>query len=65
MSNYTIKLDDSSTVGATYVGKSDPGGVVSDPVWQIIKLTDTEVEFAEGSDSFNKVWNDRLTYSYS
>lgn len=62
---YELRLDENSTPGALYVGKALPGSSQSDSVWQIKKVTDTQVSFAESDTLFNKVWNDRTSYTYN
>lgn len=53
-------------IGATtYIGKATPGTASSANSWQIMKLTNDEVLFANGSDLFNNVWDNRLSYTYS
>lgn len=60
------------TVGnLKYVGKSQPGTNTFNPGWQIkvIDLTDTggdiDILWANGSAEMNKVWDDRLSYTYT
>jgi hypothetical protein len=55
-----------------YMGKAQPGAKTSDSVWQIRKFTYsssrvTNIEFANGSFEFNKVWDNRKdgTYDYT
>lgn len=53
-----------------YVGLAAPGTSKAAALWQIKKLTYsgdnvTDVQFADASTSFNKVWNDRASYTYS
>lgn len=54
-----------------YLGYAQPGTAKTAAAWQIRKITYdangamTDVEFAEGSNAFNKVWNSYATYSYS
>jgi hypothetical protein len=57
----------SSTVA--YLGNCLPGnaGKVSEAVWRIKKVdktSGTKITFANGTSDFDKVWNDRDTYSY-
>jgi hypothetical protein len=74
----TTLLDDVGG-GVTYVGKAAPGSATDDPVWQIQKITegvgvvegsgdDLKVEWADKGDgpnaNFDKVWDDRVSYSY-
>lgn len=65
---YETRLDEPSST-TTYVGKaaidSDPAG----SVWQIKRIlisgTETIIEWADGDSSFDKVWDDRASLSYS
>ena len=54
-----------------YVGYAEPGAASSAAKWQIRKITykeDTDtivsVKYADGSAAFDKVWDDRATYTY-
>ena len=62
-------LMDEASATVTYVGNAEIGSAESSSVWVIRKLTQTgdvfSVEFAEGSASFDKIWDDRASYSYS
>lgn len=66
-SNYTTLIDEQGSV--SYVGRAVPGSVTNAPVWQIQRITQTEVstavEYANGSDAFNKVWDNRASLAYS
>ena len=59
----------SPTHQVTYIGKAKIGSSGSDAVWEIRKIeltgTVTTILYAEGSKRFNKVWDDRESYSYS
>lgn len=53
-----------------YHGKALPGTAKSSAKWQIKKMSYSgfnvvDVQFAEGSDAFDKVWDSRADYSYS
>ena len=69
--NYDFK-EDNTTTGITYFGKAarkSGGNDTSAAVWQIFKEVDdgagnTTVTWADGSDDFIKIWNDRAIYSY-
>ena len=61
---------DDSVEGISYRGYADIGhGVVEEPVWAIQKVSlgggITTIRWAEGTQAFNKVWNNRATYTYS
>lgn len=53
-----------------YVGRAAPGTLVSEAKWQIYKMTydgnnnPTSKIYADGTNGFVKVWDDRDTYSY-
>ena len=51
-----------------YEGKALIGKVDSDANWLIIRYTTTGVvlksEYANGSEAFNQVWNNRATLTY-
>jgi hypothetical protein len=65
---YATRLDEASAT-VTYVGNAVVGSLDADPVWQIKKITEsgtiTKIEFAEGEQTFDKVWADRAALSYS
>lgn len=53
-----------------YFGEADPGTSVASSLWRIQLVTtqpdgDLSVEWADGTAAFTKVWNDRLSYTYS
>lgn len=53
-----------------YVGEANPGTATSSAAWRIHYVTiagdgDVSKTWADGNDSFDKVWDNRLTYSYS
>ncbi len=56
---------------AQYIGLADPGTSASDAQWQIKKITYdgngnvTDIQFAQGVNTYSKVWDNRATYSYS
>ena len=65
--NYDTLVDEASST-ITYVGKAARLSLTSAAVWQI-KRIDTgtlaaDVSWADGSDKFEKIWDDRATYSY-
>lgn len=68
MGNWSVMLDEASST-TTYVGYAQPGSDTSDAVWQIFKLlesgTVTSKQYADGSDSFTNVWDDRASLAYS
>lgn len=54
-----------------YIGYAPPGSSTANACWIIKKFTYdvsgriTEVNFAGGSDEFDKIWDNRTNYSYS
>jgi hypothetical protein len=63
----TVRLDQVSDT-LFYVGKALIGKVDTDANWLIIRYTQTGVilksEYANGSEAFNQVWNNRTTLTY-
>jgi hypothetical protein len=63
----TVRLDQVSDT-LFYVGKALIGKVDTDANWLIIRYTQTGVilksEYANGSEAFNQVWNNRATLTY-
>ena len=62
-------LIDEVDLTTTYIGDTDIGATTSSSVWMIRRLTATgnnlAVEYANGSPSFDKVWDSRTSYPYS
>lgn len=53
----------------TYIGEAEPGSTKSNSVWRIKRIEDLgggdiEIRWANGTAAFNKVWDDRTTYTY-
>jgi len=68
--SYTQTIENNSTGQAIYIGFAVPGTAKSSAGWLIKKLTYsgysvTDVQFAEGETTFDKVWDNRASYSYS
>ena len=64
---YTTRIDEASGT-VTYIGTANPGTATSAASWQIKKIDSTNptsILFADGDSSFNNVWNDRASLSYS
>ena len=65
--SYTIELDEASAT-ITYVGEANPGTATSASTWRIKRLDSSSglvVTWANGTSNFDKVWNDRASYTYS
>lgn len=66
--NYYTTLIDAVSSTISYIGKANPGAATSTPSWQIQKIDTSSglvLEFASGNSTFDKIWDDRLTYTYS
>lgn len=65
---FSTRLDEASA-SVTYVGQAVVGSAEGDPVWQIKKITEsgtvTKIEYADGEQSFDKVWTNRASLTYS
>lgn len=52
----------------TYIGEAVPGTAQSAFTWRIKRIeqigTDYNILWANGTSEFDKIWNDRLTYTY-
>ena len=58
------------TTTFTYIGEATPGGTANNAVWRIKRVGEyannlTEILWAGDTDAFNKVWNNRITYTYN
>ena len=64
---YNVFLDEASAT-ITYVGEANPGTASSAASWRIKRLDSTSgllITWADGDSNFDKVWDDRASYSYS
>ena len=66
---YMKKLIDEIDSTTMYVGVSVPGSLESEPVWAIKRiqflLEDIEIKWADSVNTYTKVWDDRLSYTYN
>lgn len=64
---YDVEVDE-STPGTTYIGQAEPGTSAATSAWRIKKVIEsvggTSIDWADGDALFDKVWDDRLTYTY-
>jgi hypothetical protein len=66
-------IDDTSDADYTYIGQAIPGSASSDTAWSILKITKAtgSIAWAKTSDegaghpAFNKVWDNRASYTYN
>lgn len=65
---YATRVDEVSS-SLTYVGKAVIGTAVATAGWQISRIvisgTETIITYADGNASFDNIWNDRASLSYS
>lgn len=63
-----VRIDDAGG-GITYIGKAKPGKATSLAQWQVKRITisggDSVVEWADGDNNYNNVWDDRAALTYS
>lgn len=56
---------------AIYIGRANPGALTSEAKWQIYKLAYdgsgnmTTMRWADKTDDFIKIWDNRATYNYT
>lgn len=68
---YAKRIDFSADGSYLYRAEAVPGTAESANLWRIRRIDiaqsdgDVTETWAEGNASFNKVWDDRLTYTYS
>jgi hypothetical protein len=66
--NWTTFIDEVND-SITYIGTAEIGTTSDSPFWQIRKITKTGtqtlVQWAESTDRFSNVWDDRATFTYS
>jgi hypothetical protein len=72
VSEYTQKIDyDYSNTYVVYQGWAATGSSTASPLWRICKLSYnsnnfvTDIQWANGSQSFTAIWDDRASYNYS
>lgn len=61
-------LIDEADENTTYIGKSKLDGNTANEEWQIRRIqvsgTVTAFSFADGSDNYDKEWDERVNYTY-
>lgn len=64
-----VKRVDEASATVTYVGQAQDASSVGDPLWQIQRITSsggtTEIEWADGNNNFDNVWDNRAALTYS
>lgn len=64
--NYSLRLVTSGVY--TYIGVADPGSSEGSAVWQVKRMDETSgliILFADGDDSFDNIWSNYASLSYS
>ena len=69
---YSKQVDASADGSVIYIGEATAGTVGSAALWRIKKLTftsvdgeDVSIQWASGTSLFDKIWNDRLSLTYT
>ena len=67
---FAVRVEYNADGTELYVGEASPGTLDANSGWRIKKLTYTnqqvtKVEWASGDSQFDKIWDNRATYSYS
>lgn len=67
----SVRIDDISTSGVTYIGKAIIGSSTSSSAWQIIKIDETgtpitcSITYADGNANFDNIFDNRTSLTYS
>lgn len=68
---YDKLVDEDPDNGYTYVGEATPGSTKGQSVWRIKRIYeygpdgDLDILWADGTADFDKIWDDRASYTYS
>jgi hypothetical protein len=69
---YSKQVDASADGSVIYIGEATAGTAGSAALWRIKKLTftsvdgeDVSIQWASGTSLFDKIWNDRLSLTYT
>ena len=67
---YSLRVDDINRAGGTvYIGEGTVGMLDANAVWRIRRLIDTsgtvDIKWADGDSTFNNIWDNRASLSYS
>jgi hypothetical protein len=67
-SQVALRLDDTTTANATYVGIAPIGTAAGTALWQIKKIDETSgmiITWADANSNFDNIWNNRASLTYS
>lgn len=64
-SSYALRMDEGATY--TYIGEAETGTATSAAEWRIKRLTnaDNTIVWADGNSSFDNIWDNRASLTYS
>lgn len=64
---FTVRVDSISSNLYEYTGLADPGTATSSASWRILRetLADGTLLYSNGSSSFNAIWDNRFTITFS
>ena len=70
MAEFDQLIDETTTPGIVYIGERVPGNAnTSGSVWRLRRSNENvspiEILYANGTELFDKIWNDRTTYTYT
>ena len=67
--NYAIQVDTTSVTDVIFFGQAEIASATSSAVWQIQKIDtsggDVAITWADGNDSFDNVYDDRTSLTYT
>lgn len=63
--NFSVRYDEGATY--TYIGEAEPGASTASAVWRVKRLTNANntILWADGDTSFDNIWDNRASLSYS
>lgn len=68
--DYTLAIEYDANDNPIYIGQAESGTAKTAAGWRIKKLTwfdgnCIDIQWADGTNAFTKIWDNRATYSYS
>jgi len=63
-----VKRIDEASATITYIGQAQDDSSIGDPVWQIQRIdtsSGTIIQWADGNNNFDNVWDDRAALTYN
>lgn len=65
---YSVRVDDATST-VSYVGESHTGTLPGSAGWRVKRITSsatlTTIEWADGDDNFDNIWDNRVSLNYS